>query len=112
VPGYNVKLITYDPYQLHAMMQRLTKDKVAWCQEFSQGQQRLIADRSLYDAIVNRSIWHDGIQKLTDHVLNAGRQIAKNEDSKMRIVKLEPLRKIDGCVALSMASERCLWLNI
>lgn len=112
VEGLNVKMMAYDPYQLDAMAQRLTKDSVTWCYAFAQGQPRLVADRGLYDAIINKTVWHPGTQKLREHVLNAGRQVAKNEDSKMRIIKLEPTRKIDACVALSMANDRCRWINI
>lgn len=112
VPGFNVVQIAYDPYQLESMMQRLRKDAVAWCEPFSQGQPRLIADRALYDAIVTRSIAHDGNSALRQHILNAGAQVQKNEDSKMRLIKLEPQRKIDAAVATSMARDRCTYLRL
>lgn len=109
---YNVQQIAYDPYQLEEMMQRLRRESVAWCEEFNQGTDRLIADSALYDLINNKRIYHDGNEVLREHVANANVKLQKDEDSKMRIVKRAANRKIDLVVALSMAAHRCLYLNL
>lgn len=111
-PGFNVVQIAYDPYQLEQMMQRLRKDSVAWCEAFSQAQERLVADRSLYDLIINRGVVHDGDQRLRSHILAAGAKVQKDQDSTLRLVKVSQTRKIDAAVALSMASARCLYLRL
>lgn len=109
---FNVVQIAYDPYQLEAMMQRLRKDQVAWCEPFNQAGDRLRADRGLYDMILTKTIYHDGNERLKQHILNAGAKVQKDEDSTMRLVKVSPNRKIDAAVATSMAVARCLYLMI
>lgn len=118
VPALNVIQVCYDPYQLESDMQNLQKEQVAWCSPFSQAGDRLKADKALYDAIIHQSIGH-GIDpretklpqfKLRQHILNAGAKVQKDQDSTLRLVKVAPNRKIDGAVALSMASARCLYL--
>ena len=52
--AHNVVQIAYDPYQLHDMMTRLMRQNVAWCNPFSQGGDRLVADSQLYQLIVQR----------------------------------------------------------
>lgn len=108
---YNVVQIAYDPYQLEAMMQRLTTDEVAWCHEFFQGKERLEADRGLYDGIITRTFWHNGDPDVRQHMLNAGAKLSP-EDSTMRLVKRQQTMKIDLAVATSMARARAKWLNI
>ncbi|OGC94596.1 MAG: hypothetical protein A2W25_02400 [candidate division Zixibacteria bacterium RBG_16_53_22] len=101
---YNVAEVCYDPYQLHDFCKRLQRDGVAFFKEFSQGTDRLIADKSLYDMIRDRTIEHDGNAELTEHIQNAN---AKTEgDKAMRIVKRSASGKIDCAVALSMANYR------
>lgn len=114
VPGYNVVHIAFDPYQLESMMQRLARDRIAWVEAFSQAGDRLKADRALYDMILTRRIWHRGIEQadLRQHVLNAGAKLQKDQDSTLRLVKVNPNRKIDLAVALSMASARCMYLTL
>jgi len=108
----NVVQICFDPFQLESVMQRLRKDSVAWCEPFSQQQDRLKADRQLYDLIVTRRLHHTGNTLLRDHALNAGARLQRSEDSTLRLVKIAPHRKIDAVVALSMAAARCLYLTI
>lgn len=110
VPGLNVVHVAYDPYQLEQPMQKLQKDQVAWCEPFLQAGERLKADRGLYDAILRKEIAHGGNETLTSHILNAGAKVQKDQDSTLRLVKVAPNRKIDGAVALSMATARCRWL--
>lgn len=110
IPGYNVVQIAFDPYQLTSLTQRLERDQVAWCDPFPQATDRLKADRQLYDLIMTRRIHHTGDPILRQHILSAGARVQKNEDSTMRLVKINQSRKIDAAVALSMAAARCLWL--
>jgi hypothetical protein len=107
---YNVVQIAYDPYQLESMMQGLRRDGVAWCETFNQGKDRMIADSELRDLIVNRRIAHDGNRTLREHVENAAAQLDTKQDSKLRIVKKAPHRKVDLTVAMSMGCYRCLYL--
>lgn len=117
VPGFNVVMVTFDPYQLTSMMQRLGDEQIVWCDPFNQGADRLMADKQLYDDIVARRLVHskeqadEGIRTLRSHVIGAGAK-ASREDSTLRLVKRSPSLKIDAAVALSMANSRCRWLNI
>lgn len=119
--AYNVAQIAYDPYQLEEMMQRLNRERVAWCQEFTQGHDRLEADRGLYNRVMQGTVAHAGEQgpdgwrmnqTLRQHILNANAKVQKDEDSKMRIIKKSANRKIDAAVASSMGVARAMYLNI
>lgn len=116
---YNVVCIAYDKYQLEDMAQRLRKENVVWMYNFSQQKDRAVADKGLYDRILNRSLFWDvngdGLNKqgelptLYQHITQAG---AQTDGGKLRLVKLADSLKIDAAVACSMASEQCLRLNI
>jgi hypothetical protein len=107
---FNVTQVTYDPFQLEDMMQRLRRDFVSWVEPFNQGSDRLKADSQLYDLITNRRIHHTNNEEIREHVANANAKLQTDEDSKLRIVKKKNGKKIDLCVATSMASARCLYL--
>lgn len=102
VPHYSIAQIVYDPYQLHSLCTKLVSDNVVWCQEFSQGADRLEADKNLLDMIMARRIWHDGNEALRRHIDNANRKL-DSDSRKLRIVKREAALKIDLAVTLSMA---------
>jgi hypothetical protein len=107
---FNVVQVTYDPFQLHYLAQRLSG--VVWCKPFIQGADRLEADAQLRSLIVQRQIAHDGTAAvLRAHLGNAD---AKMDESghKLRMVKRHAAAKIDAAVALSMASYRALELNL
>jgi phage terminase large subunit-like protein len=106
---FNVIECAYDPYQLHDMATRLTRDGVCYMRSFSQGQDRLIADKLLYDTIRDRNIIHDGNADLSEHVKNAN---AKTEGEKLRIVKRVEHLKIDGCVSTSMLNYELQRLSV
>jgi phage terminase large subunit-like protein len=106
---YRVAQITYDPYQLHHMMSRLSGERVAFCSPFGQGAERLLSDKGLYDLIQSRRIVHPGIPVLDAHVAAAN---ARLEGERLRIVKRTERAKIDACVALAMAAHRVLRLNV
>lgn len=106
----NVVQITYDPYQLSDMMQRLDRDFVGWTNAFNQGADRLKADSQLYDLIVQRRIHHSNEPEIREHIANANAKLQNDQDSRLRIVKKTNGRKIDLAVCASMASSRCLFL--
>jgi hypothetical protein len=112
----NVVQITYDRYQLADMMQRISRDEVAWCDEFDQGALRLEADSALRRLILQRRFAHrvdpsDRDHPVRQHIGNAGVQISAREDSKLRIVK-RGKGKIDLAVAISQGAHRALALEI
>jgi len=99
--------VAYDQTQLVSMSQRLGK-RVKW-REFSQATARVVADKRLYDMIRDRNILHSGQPDLKGHIQNADR---KPEDDKLRIVKRTADKKIDAVIALSMATDRVMKLNL
>jgi len=111
VAPYNIIEVAYDPYQLESMMGRLYKEAVN-AQPFNQMRERNIADSQLYDVIIQRRLAHDGNPALREHVLNCAARVSKDEDSKLRLIKKDPGRKIDLAVASSMGIRRCLYLLI
>lgn len=109
--AYPVVEIAYDPYQLHSMMGELQRESRVFMKEFPQGKDRNIADKQLYDLILEERLLHDGNAVLTEHVLNADADINKQEN-KLRLIKRQEKLKIDAAVALSMAAYRAHYLNI
>lgn len=125
IPAYNVKQLPYDPYQMISMAQRLIADRVVWAEPFNQGKDRLEADSALRAMILHRQVRHGcappghpahdpahPLMELRQHITNAAMQLQKTEDSRLRIVKKAPARKIDLVIALSMAASRCLYLRL
>ena len=110
---YNIIEVAYDPYQLESMMGRMYKESIN-CQPFSQQRDRMIADSMLYDVIINGQLAHNAQNgdQLREHIINCGSRQAKEEDTKLRIVKKSADRKIDLAVATSMGTRRCLYLLI
>ncbi len=116
---YNVICVAYDKFQLEDMAQRLRRDGVVWMYSFNQQGDRAVADKGLYDRIINRRVfwdaYGDGLDKngdvpsLFQHITQAG---TKNENGKMRLEKLTDSAKIDAAVCTSMAVEKCMNLNI
>jgi hypothetical protein len=109
VETQNVLEVAYDPYQLHSLASALAQELVTYFREFNQASDRLVADKSLQDAIKAKEILHDGNDDLTEHVVNAA---AKVEGEKIRIVKKTESKKIDLCVCLSMAHAEVVRLGI
>lgn len=107
---YNVAQFAYDQYQLHDLATRLIREGIGWFRVFPQGQDRLVADKQLYDDIRDRRFVHDGDPVLSAHVKNAN---AKTEgENKLRIVKRAEHLKIDTAVCASMANSEARRLNI
>lgn len=115
----NVSEVRYDPYQLHDMATRLARGvpvdtlgnivPVAEAHrilkinmvEFTQGVQRLKADKQLHDRIRERRVTHQNNPDLNEHMRNANQ---KADDGRLRIVKRSESLPIDTAVALSMSS--------
>ncbi len=112
VPTHNVVQIAYDPYQMEEMAQRLRRNGVAWCKEFPQTTERLVADGLMHKLALRGALAHHGDPLLREHIANARAKLSKDEDSRMRIIKRAPNRKIDLAVAASMAVRRILYLNV
>lgn len=110
--GYNVVQIVYDPYQMEATAQRLRREGVAWLSACDQTTARWICDSNFHKYVLTGRLAHDGNELLREHVLNARAKLQKDEDSRMRMVKKAPNRKIDAAVAAAMAVERAMHLNI
>lgn len=110
-PRYNVACVTYDPSQLVDLANRLTAEGLVWMREFSQGQDRLEADKQFYDLIVQKHLAHTGDPILRANVENAN-QKPDPESNKLRIIKREHALKIDSLVAASMACNVALKLDI
>lgn len=104
---YNVIIFSYDATQLHHLCTTLRIDGVGMFQEFSQGEDRLEADKQLLDIIKARKIAHSGEPELTQHLQNANRK-SDDEGRKLRIVKRQAASKIDLAVSLSMATHSAL----
>jgi len=111
IKDYNIVQVAYDPYQLHDMATRLKHEGLAWFYEFSQGQDRLIADSQFRDLIREKRLWHRGEEHLTEHIQNANSKVDV-EDRKIRIVKRVEKLKIDLAVAGSMMCHEVLRLNL
>lgn len=103
IDKFNVVQICYDPYQLTLMATQLRNENTVWVKEFPQGEQRLKADRQLYDLIVSRQLIHNNHPTLTAHIKNANQENQK-DGSTLRLVKRADHLKIDCAVALSMSS--------
>ena len=111
VKTHNVLEISYDKYQLHGMMQAFRQERTARTFDFNQGDERVLADKALRDAIMARTITHDGNTILREAILNANAKTEGN-DSRLRLVKRSALLKIDPAVALSMVHARALQVRI
>lgn len=124
IDNHNIVQIAYDVHQLEQMMQLLRRrarlprapgeplKKDVWCEEFNQGLARLKADRQLYDVIVKRTLHHSGEEDLRQHIRNSKAKYEKDQDSRLRIIKKAPAKKIDLAVCASMGVNRCLYLNL
>ena len=110
--AHNVAEIAYDPYQLHDTMTRFRQEHGVYVRPFDQGGLRAQADVSLLALIRDGRIKHDGNPELCAHVLNAQLRLSVREDSKARLVKSHPSKKIDGAIALSMATHEALRLHL
>ncbi|KKL92659.1 hypothetical protein LCGC14_1882520, partial [marine sediment metagenome] len=112
VEPYIITQIAYDSYQLVGLAQRLTRDHVAWCRKFGQGEERARADHDLKLKMIGRTIAHTGQPELIEAVKNAKSRVNAGEENKLRIIKANPSAKVDALVALSMGVAECIRLNL
>jgi hypothetical protein len=112
VLGFNVYEVVYDPYQLADMMQSLRRDGIVYCKEMVQSGPRLTSDRKLYDMVIGGRLGHCGDARLREHVQNSKAKTQKDEESKLRIVKKAAHRRVDLCVAASMAVSEVMRLTL
>ena len=96
-----VSAVVADPYQLHTCILKWEKAGIQVI-EMPQGGQRVESDQTLFDSILARSLVHCGDPVLTEHVLAA---VAQETVRGLRLSKEKASRKIDACVALSMANH-------
>jgi phage terminase large subunit-like protein len=108
---YNLEAACFDPYQMAMFSGLITERGLVYMMEFTQAGKRLESDKSLYDAIRQRTIAHEGSDILREHVLNANREISP-QDNKLRIVKRQENQKIDALIALSMSHHTIVELEI
>lgn len=110
--SYNIVELAYDPYQLHKMGTDLSREAICWARPFSQGIEREKADYQYYTMVRDKAIEHIGDPDAEEHFKNAGAKMAKDEDTKLRIVKRSKDKYIDITVASSMAAAECKRLNL
>ncbi len=127
VQDYRRGQITLDPREVEglddegvkAYLKETQRAIQRWYYKFSQQSARAIADKQLYDMVVNKQIhWNPNDrdsditsrgndETLTKHMKQAG---VAQDKGQYRIKKLSNDLKIDAAVALSMAVERCMTL--
>jgi phage terminase large subunit-like protein len=107
---YNIVEWAYDDFQLHDLATTMIHDGVGWFRKFPQGAPRAIADKTLFDLIRDRRIYHSGEPDLEEHILNCN--AVQEGETKMRLIKKSESRKIDLAVCLSMAASEALRLNM
>lgn len=109
VARFAVVELAYDRFLLGQMIRRLTDPEnpiPTPCVPFSQAGDRLEADKALRDAVLARTLAHDGTHAdLRQHLDNANAK-ASADGRQLRIVKQSQSRKIDAAVTLSMAHAR------
>jgi len=108
---YAIVQLAYDRAFIGQLIRRLTTQTVGGpppitvpVEKFNQGSDRLVSDKFLYDAILQRRIAHSGQADLRQHVANANKK--KDAAGHMRIVKRAQTLKIDACVAVAMGVVR------
>lgn len=106
-PNVRIKAVVYDPYQLHSIMTTFAKryPRIT-VEEIPQTERRVETDTSLRDLILQgrlRTFFHP---VLREHVLNA---VAVERPRGIRLDKEATSKKIDGAVALAMASWAALY---
>lgn len=103
---YAVVELTYDRFLLGQTVRRLTGRLPCPMEPFSQAGDRLEADKALRDAILARTLAHDGTHlELRQHLDNANAKRGA-DGRQVRLVKRSQAKKIDGAVALAMGRAR------
>ena len=103
--SFNVREIVCDPYRWARSMQALQEEGLPIV-EFPQSPQRMVpATQRFYEAVMNKTLTHDGDVRLTRHMNNA---VLKTDNRGQRLSKDARFsaRKIDLAVAAVMAFDR------
>lgn len=108
--NYNILEFAYDQTHLSEMANRMQRGGFGLWRVFSQGTDRLVSDKVLYDMIARKAIMHDGDPRLQAHIQNANVEL--KGDRSMRLVKRAPSLHIDLAVSLSMAVRRAMHYRI
>lgn len=106
LPGVRIRCVAYDPYQLHSIMVTFTKKTKIDVEEIPQTEKRIQTDTNLSDLIKQKRLRPYFHAQLREHVLDA---VAIERPRGIRLDKESTSKKIDGAVALSMASWACLF---
>jgi len=106
-PKICIAAVVYDPYQLHSIMTTFAKrhPKID-VREVPQTEKRVETDTSLRDLILQRRLRTFFHPILREHVLNA---VAIERPRGVRLDKDSTSKKIDGAVALAMATWAALY---
>jgi phage terminase large subunit-like protein len=100
---YNVREFAYDPAFFQRSAEALADDGLPMV-EFPQSPQRMVpAIGTMYEAIVNSQIAHDGDPMFTDQILSA---VPRQTDGGLRLSKGKSKRKIDAAIACALAVDR------
>lgn len=99
---YNVEGVAFDPTQMTMFASMVQDEGFVHMFEYKQGTPREESDMMLYDAVRERTIVHDDDPTLTQHIVNANKELSG--ERRMRIVKRGTLPN-DAAVALSMANK-------
>lgn len=106
---YDVVAIAYDPFQLEKLARDLAVEGLAPFIPFNQASRRLKADKQLYDMVIHQHLFHNGNLELREAVQNAA---TKQDGNHLRLIKKASNRHIDALVAVSMAADEILRLNV
>jgi hypothetical protein len=113
IANYNVVEVAYDLYQLHHLVtEQRKKPRAAWYRDFDQNNDRLLADKGLFDMIRDRSLHHTGSPDTRVHIQGCNAKVPVTEENKLRLIKRSNTAKIDLAVAMSMAARECRRLNL
>jgi hypothetical protein len=117
---FNVLCWVYDPHEMAKLVQDMLREGYGWFKAFGQQQPRAIADKHLYDMIVNRQVAWNRLttegdvgfrgapgETLYKHLTQAGAKIAGDA---YRLEKLTANAHIDGAVAASQAAFQVMKL--
>lgn len=100
--GVLTMALYYDPFQLHTVAMNLRKKGVP-CKEFQQGPLRLKADTHLWKLFNEKRIDLYPDEDMREHCLSAKTKEYENEQIRLMKGTASESKKIDACVALSMA---------
>lgn len=113
ISNHNVTCVTFDPHQLVFIAQALEQEGLVWVEPFNQTNDRLVADRHLYDVILQKDFAFDdnmgGADDLRAHIDNADRKV---DADKHNFRLIQGRGKIDLAVCLSMADKQLSELSL